>query len=196
MIFAYLNLPKFPDELIPDALSGIDSIDNDPLLYETVNKNRGPANYGAWLPDNVNQWLIDNIAVPYFSPVRHEMKNNSLLGVTFYAKNKEKPEFNGQQGPHRDIGRHWALNYVFDQGGDNVITRWYDDNKTAIGETIIQPNRWCLLKVDSLHAVKNLKLGRLRTFISMTVVVREGEQFDAKNYFNHVLDHSTVIEPN
>lgn len=192
MIFAYLNLPKFPDELIPECLKAIDYIDNDPVLYETVNKNRGPANYGTWLPQVANDWLLENIANPYFSPVRQEMKK-TLMGVTFYVKNKEKPEYNGQQGPHKDVGRNWALNYVFDQGGDNVITRWFDDDKKSIGETIIQPKRWCLLKVDSLHAVKNIKLGRLRTFISMDLTIKPNEDFDPAEYFKHVIDKSTII---
>ena len=195
MVFTYLTLPMFPSNLIPACLENMNLIDKDSTLFETVNKNRGPANYGTWLTEDANQWLLDHIAIPYFSPLRPEMKR-SLLNVTFYAKNKEKPEFNGQQGPHRDIGRNWALNYIFDTGGDNVTTRWYDDNKCAIAETVIQPNRWCLLKVDNLHAVKNLKLGRLRTFISMDLSIKENEDFNALEYFRHVVDYQTVLTAN
>lgn len=192
MIFSYLNLPAFPNDLIPGCLKNIDLIDTDPILYQTVNKNRGPANYGTWVSLEANQWLHNNIIIPYFSPIRPEMQNN-LMGVTFYAKNKEKPQHNGQQGPHRDIGRHWAINYIFDTGGDNVTTRWYDDDKNLTGEVTIQPYRWCLLKVDGLHAVRNIKLGRLRTFISIDVKIKDEEEFNASNYFGHVIDSSTII---
>lgn len=192
MIFAYLNLPPFPDDLIPACLKNIDLIDKDPILYEKINKTRGASNYGTWLPKEANEWLITNIVQPYFSPVRPEMQE-SLLGVTYYARHPSDPELNGQQGQHIDIGRNWAINYVFDTGGTNVVTRWFDEDKNFIASRIIKPKQWCLLKVDMLHSVRKIDLGRLRTFISMSVSVKDNEEFDALKFFDKVLDKSTII---
>lgn len=189
MIFAYLNLPNFPESMIDSCVKNIDIIDNDPVLYEKVNKNRGRANYGTWLPESANNWLVENISKPYFSPLSNEMALN-LLNVTFYAKNPEKPHLNGQQGPHRDAGRTWALNYYFSLGGDSVITKWYDDDKNMLESVYIEPFRWCLLRVDRLHSVQGIRIGKLRTFLSLSVDNNEEYILDR---LGSVIQKDTVI---
>lgn len=167
MIFKYINLPKFLDEFIPACMDNIDLIDNDPTL-SPLNDPRGPANSATWLPTEANQWIINNISKPYF-PNNLYLQQQNLLNVSFYAKRQDNPQYNGNQGKHRDIGRKYALNYYLTLGGENVITKWYDNNQSLLHSENIQLYRWCLLKVDGLHSVTNIKLGQLRTFISLDI---------------------------
>lgn len=189
MIFAYLNLPKFPDVMVNDCLKNIDIIDNDPVLYETVNKSRGPSNYGTWVTKEADTWLTTNIAKAYFDPVPTEMHLN-LLNVTFYTKNPNKPHLNGQQGPHKDIGRIWALNYYFTLGGEEVKTKWYDDEKNTLKTVYIEPFRWCILRVDRLHSVQGIRIGQLRTFLSMSI--NKNEDYILEKLGN-VIEKDTVV---
>ena len=167
MIFSYIDLPKFPTELISGCMENIDLIDNDPTL-SPINDPRGPANSATWMTDEANEWIVKNISKPFF-PNNTKYHRKNLMNVSFYAKRQGKPQYNGNQGKHRDIGRLYALNYYFTLGGDDVITKWYDDNETLLHEENIEPFRWCILKVDGLHSVTNIKIGQLRTFISLNI---------------------------
>lgn len=189
MLFAYLNLPSFPDYLIDGCLKNIDKIDNDPELYEKINKFRGRPNLATWVTKEADQWILDNITTPYFSPVEPEM-NLNLLNVTFYVRHLMKPELNGQHGPHKDEGRVWALNYYFSLGGDSVKTLWYDENENEIQSICIQPHRWCILRVDYTHAVRGLRIGHLRTFISMNLNRDENYLL---NKVGNLIDKSSIL---
>jgi len=167
MIFKYIDLPRFPDKFISVCMDNIDLIDNDPTL-SPLNDPRGPANSATWLPSNANDWIIENISKPFF-PNNLQLQKNNLMNVSFYAKRQGKPQYNGNQGKHRDIGRRYALNYYLTLGGNDVKTKWYDDEENLLYEENIKPFKWCLLKVDGLHSVTNIKLGQLRTFISLDI---------------------------
>lgn len=168
MIFSYVNLPNFPEHLIDGCLQNIDKIDEDIVLYEKINKYRGKANSGTWVTKEADQWLKTNIIEPYFSPVPSEMELN-LLNVTTYVKNLKDPKLSGSHGPHKDVGRIYALNYYLTLGGSSVRTIWYDDDEKELQTICIEPYRWCILKVDQTHGVKGIRIGQLRTFLSLNI---------------------------
>jgi hypothetical protein len=45
-------------------------------------------------------------------------------------------------------------------GGDNVITKWYDENDQVIEQHIIEQKRWHKLIVDVKHNAENITSDR------------------------------------
>jgi len=85
----------------------------------------------------------------------------------------------GCQGPHCDLGRRYALNYIIDCGGDNVRTVWYKEkgypierlhnsgpegksywadypDLEVIDDIVFSPGIWVLLNTKILHSVENI----------------------------------------
>jgi len=186
MYLAKLNLPQIPEEYIPSCLANIPLIGTDPRL-EKINEYRGPANKATVIPKFVKKWLQENIFVPNFSPVPDEMIN-PMLNVTKYSEHLEDPDWYGAHGKHIDVGRNYALNYYFDLGGERTKIQWWSDDKlTLLAETSIQPFQWYLLKVNTVHAVRNIEKDKLRIFISTGY---NGNDF---LIFNNVIDYSSII---
>jgi hypothetical protein len=186
MLFSYLNLPQIPLELEHQCLKNIELIDNDTRLNE-LNKKEGIGHSITYLPPIVKQWLHDNIIVPNFNPVPSEMLGRAMLHVSHYIKHSEGT---GVHPTHIDYGRNYALNYVIDTGGDNVSTYWTtDDKETVEFETIIESRRWHIIRVNpTWHGVRGIKLGRLRTVISLCYNSPVGsDSFDAVAYFKSIL---------
>jgi len=186
MYFAKLNLPTLPIEFIDPCLANIPLIDTDPRLLK-INEYRGPANRATVIPKFVKQWLAVNVFEPNFSPVPEGMAD-PMLNVTKYSEHLKDPEWFGAHGRHVDIGRNYALNYYFDLGGDNTKIQWWtDDKETLLAEVTIEPFQWYLLKVDTIHAVRNIKRDRLRIFISAGYVGTDISQFVK------VIDYDSVV---
>jgi hypothetical protein len=178
MYFAKLNLPRIPEEYITPCLANIGLIDTDPRLLQ-VNEYRGPANKATIIPKFVKNWLNENIFEPNIAPVPFEMAND-MLNVTKYSEHLEDPEWYGAHGRHIDIGRNYALNYYFDLGGENTKIQWWSDNKeTLLAETAIVTHQWYLLKVDTIHAVRNIEKDKLRIFVSAGFIGSDISKFNA-----------------
>lgn len=165
MLFSYLNLPSVPTELELLCLKNIDLIDHDPRLNE-LNKKEGIGHSITYLPNEVKIWILTNIIIPNFSPVPPEMVRKPMLHVSHYIKHSEG---SGVHPTHIDYGRKYAINYIIDPGGNNVITYWTaDDKQTILLDTVIQPRRWHILHVNpAWHGVRGIKIGRLRNIISI-----------------------------
>jgi hypothetical protein len=129
---------------------------------------------------NVNQiqrkeledWLDQNITNEYLDKrVAHTSGNSSI------------------HWPHVDPFRNYALNYILDSGGDNVITSFYQeqgypflrpelvqgqdkykidyDNLVLVDSVRLMPNRWHLLSVKCIHGVENLASSRISIQLSL-----------------------------
>jgi len=185
MLFSYLNLPQVPIELEQLCLKNIDLIDNDLRLNE-LNKKEGIGHSITYLPVDVKTWIFKNILTPNFNLLDPEMLGRAMLHVSHYIKH---PEGNGTHPIHFDYGRNYALNYIIDTGGPNASTYWTsEDKQTVLFETIIEPKRWHLIRVKpDLHGVKGIKLGRLRSIISLSYSPIDLESFDATSYFKNIL---------
>jgi hypothetical protein len=67
-----------------------------------------------------------------------------------------------QLTPHVDLGRQFCFNYLFLTGGDNVRTRWYDDDKQHIVyETTAPLHTWHRIQVDIVHDISEISSQRL-----------------------------------
>jgi hypothetical protein len=85
---------------------------------------------------------------------------------------------------HTDFNRTRAYNYIFDTGGPNVLTSFYDINdfiRTSDGrlevcnkdykpiESVhIRPNVWHMLDVTVPHGVSNIEFVRFAVTVSIT----------------------------
>lgn len=59
---------------------------------------------------------------------------------------------------HKDIGRTECINYIIDNGGQNVQTIWYEEDYVTPTHNVILPERtWHLLQVDYYHTVTNIQ---------------------------------------
>lgn len=147
MYVTYLNLPNLPNSLI-------DQITAEYIAGQS--NNAFPKNdpsfkimkhiYASITPtDEIKNWCNENICknLKWFVQV---IKYDLPL--------------------HKDIGASCKLNYIFQTGGNNVETNFYDDTGNLIYSEIIMPYRWHLLKVDTAHKVCNLEKNSTRLSIS------------------------------
>jgi hypothetical protein len=137
--YRYLNLPCIPDDIIAQ-------INRDYAAYERKNSGQGINKDVYVWSDSFNQvindWCQKNICPEMywgFQIIRGDMK------------------------PHLDNVTISKMNYVIDPGGSDVMTEWYDpDGITVIDSVVLESHRWHILKVDTLHGVKNLDPGAVR----------------------------------
>ena len=93
-------------------------------------------------------------------------------------------------GPHVDAGRNYALTYMIDTGGKNVLTSWwvklgnpaviddnkkdsrftcdYDDQLFLLHQIKMQPGRWYLYNTKIIHSVENCE--EIRVSLQMNVI--------------------------
>jgi hypothetical protein len=63
---------------------------------------------------------------------------------------------------HKDIGRKIIYNYILDQGGDNVYTKFYNEDKVTEEFSICIPaNRWHTLDTSYYHNVIGIERPRI-----------------------------------
>jgi hypothetical protein len=183
-LFSYLNLPEVPAELEEQCLRMIDLIDNDYKLNQ-LNKLEGIGHNITYIPPSVNGWIYKNILSPNFNTVPDDMIKKTMLHVSHYIKHKEG---NGVHPTHYDYGRNFAINYIIDPGGDNVITYWTNENNEIKFQIKIEPRRWHILKVKpDLHGAKGIRIGGLRSIISICFSPENLENFDPYDYFKKIL---------
>lgn len=184
MIFSYLDIPSLPTEFIDQCKQNIDMIDNNDFL-NTKNKKEGIGHSVTFIPNHITSWIKQNCIAPLFKGEIPYEAHGFMLHVSHYIKHEQG---NGIHPIHFDYGREYAINYVIDPGGDNVVTSWYeDDKKTIIEEVEIEPFRWHIIKVKpTYHGVRGIRLGRLRCVISTNFNVPD-DKFDFKSYFGNKL---------
>jgi hypothetical protein len=192
MLFAYLNLPKIPDEFISACLENLKLIGSDPRLIP-INEYRGPMNRATFLPTKVSTWLVKNIVNPYFKTTM--LDNNMLLNITRYTNHHPDPTNWGNHGRHVDVGRNYALNYYFETGGPDARTLWYhNDEKKPYAKTIIEPKRWALLKVNpEMHGVRGIQPNTQRVFVSMGLLTENIENFNEEEFFKEIIVKESII---
>jgi hypothetical protein len=187
MNFSYLQIPTLPKELEELCLKNIDLIDNDPEL-NGLNKKEGVGHNITWCPPEVISWINTNI---------HDKLNLPRQGVTLHVSHYIKhTEGNGIHPIHFDYGRNYAINYVLDTGGSDVITSWYEDDKTTIVDQVeIEQSKWHIIKVKpTLHGVEGIKVGRMRVIISVNYSPEDMETFDENSFFDRLRNSSRFYQ--
>jgi hypothetical protein len=138
--FHYVNLPKIPNEILKQINYDFSSYNN-----KTVAHN---GNY-RWTDSHnkiINDWCQRNICKEMYWAFQI---------------------ISGDLSIHKDKGTKTKFIYLLEAGGDNVITEFYDEDKTSVIQSVvIEPYRWHVLKVDSFHCVKNINPGKIRFSIT------------------------------
>lgn len=130
----YINLPKIPDSIVQNLNRNFEEYDTSVGRY--------PYSWSDSFNSEINLWCQKNICdTMYFA-------FQIIRGDLFL---------------HKDVGTRTKFIYLFDTGGDNVVTEFYDDDQTTLLDSIvIEPLRWHILKADTYHCVKNVKPDKIR----------------------------------
>jgi hypothetical protein len=68
---------------------------------------------------------------------------------------------------HKDKGTKTKFCYLLDLGGDNVETKFYDDDKTTVVDSVVlKSHKWHILNVDSFHNVVGIEPDKTRFSIT------------------------------
>jgi hypothetical protein len=114
-----------------------------------------------------------------------KLKNFIELFLSF--DNVEVYSVNNTLPIHTDFNRARAYNYIFDTGGPNVLTSFYDINDFTrnsdgrlevynedykpIESVCIRSNVWHILDVTVPHGVSNIKSARLAVTVSSSLLL-------------------------
>jgi hypothetical protein len=183
LIYAEVDLPQIPNDVIDIEFSyrfnlnikypGADLQlvkNNEPII---------PCKYTVGMIDkSLKDWLNFNLpwAKTLLKKIQIAESDDSIKAV---------------HSVHTDIKRCWALNYMFELGGEDVWTSWYKeknkplhrfrdsetfqaDNKIvkyenldAICSTKLKNFKWYLIRVDILHDVSQIENRRSSLTISI-----------------------------
>lgn len=171
-----LNLPALPNSVVNEVL---EYSKNKIAELETVSKSSYARNAGYF-------GLYDNENIVGRHLTRRDFKSKELedwlsthLPIVAYEElflMKNKRDIPAIFPPHTDRDRNLAINYVFAEGGDNVITstfkgpkfddisvsRYYhEDNLEIDSATVIPLNTWYVFDAQQPHSVKNIESTRI-----------------------------------
>ena len=68
---------------------------------------------------------------------------------------------------HIDNDREYAINYLLDTGGKNVVTNIHNSNLRIIESVSIEPFKWHSIQTSNLHSVDNIDPDTTRIAISV-----------------------------
>lgn len=138
----YFNFPKVPTHII-------ESIKLDPNFY-TKKISHGNYNWTDQYNEELNAWGQENICADMYFAFQFFERPNII---------------------HTDTGTHTKLNYVISTGGPNVLTHFYDDDRSTILDTYhIEPFRWHIFKADTFHSVPGpFEPGQIRFAITAKI---------------------------
>ncbi len=143
-ILKYLDFPKVPDHLYaqvletikkPDELSRFTGMSYAP--YQLMSIDEG---------SELETWLLENLPIKRGDVFHVHVMNNYVVR-------------------HKDWGRKYSLNYIFETGGNRVFTGFYDDDRNVLEKHILEPHRWHTFNAEVFHDVGGFTLGKKRIAI-------------------------------
>lgn len=142
----YLDLPKIPIEIL-------DQLPRDLTKYSLPDNfvSRTPFLWSSDFNDHFNRWCKWNIGPDMFYALQ--------------AMTVDQPK-------HKDRGSLTKLNYIFELGGNNVVTSFWDkdtDDAVLLDQYVIEPFRWHIFKADCFHSVDNITPGLTRMAVTARV---------------------------
>ena len=137
---SYLDLPKIPDSILNSL----------PRKLEDYVPKRNYFTFHWSESHNIelDKWCKENISKDLYYAFM--LTNGDLL-------------------LHKDVGTITKLNYIIDAGGDQVYTKFYNEDKKLVREYVIEPHRWHLLKSDSYHSVNGIAKNQLRFSVTAKI---------------------------
>lgn len=158
-LYKVLDLPPFPDHLKPD----FEEIKN--RKTDWVAEPRSATRNGEVIvnslydrftvSDEITQWVRDNISSDFCN-----------VGLSFLHRGTINL-------PHRDFTRDFTLTWIFETGGEDVRTIWWQqqghellrepgtypttwDDLEYLDHAVLKPGKWSLLNASCLHSIEGL----------------------------------------
>jgi hypothetical protein len=136
-----IHLPKVPDVFGQDIIK---------VIKEGQDISAGDGNYltqVSWkdAPANLQHWCTENIC------------DSIRWGIQSLVADLPR---------HKDIGTECKFLYLIEDGGNNVFTRYYNDEGALISEYILQKKVWYIIDTQTFHDVTGLLPGQTRIAIS------------------------------
>lgn len=120
-----------------------DIVDNLNYNFEGYNQSHRLGDSYLWsdsFNEEINSWCKENICADMY------------WGFQIIS---------GNLPAHKDIGTEIKLIYLFNTGGDNVLTNFYEEDKITVTDSYkIAAGRWHLLQANRYHAVHNVETVR------------------------------------
>jgi len=163
-LYAELDLPPIPTQLLKDAGEPRIVQVNPDISYGANHVKDGVTLTGA----EFKRGVFD------YAPLLLWLRENNIPGAEVFSKVHLQFQTGGTHTIHSDVARIYALNYVVEPGGDNVITSWYQQknnpvhvskqtfnnsnpptykNTVLLGSAHFKKDRWYLIAVNILHDV-------------------------------------------
>jgi hypothetical protein len=169
-LFKYLDLlPPIPVEFLLDPI---------PDFSES---NIGYSDDGSGWSNTYTRWGINQDLTQWLQA--HISSDVKMSGVQIMSWDESVLPGERKVNPHCDY-RKWALNYVYETGGENVATSFYCEKDqrilrdpgcriinpsslTALKTVVIEPNRWHIINTNVLHGVSNVETTRKAVTIGL-----------------------------
>jgi hypothetical protein len=138
----YLDIPPIPEE----------------LLYPIQDIINAPPKPGSNIPNSYHYFQTRLVSNELSEWCRDLFKTNCYAQYQIVREGVHI---------HKDFGRNVAFNYVLQQGGTNVSTNIYNEDKNLICSEIIPARRWHRLKTDAFHDVTNMTTDRVAVSVEL-----------------------------
>ena len=142
-----MRLPVVPGQMVQQALAMISNPDVQKEIMDPTDLYGFISLWDAKLPE-LRQWLEAHVG-PY-------LWHLSLFKRDMYI--------------HKDPRTRSRIIYILDPGGENVVTRFYDDDKeTHLATDLLQRDEWVVMNAARYHDVEGIEPGRYRFAITARV---------------------------
>jgi hypothetical protein len=137
----YVNWPKVPDSIL-------NNIPKNDSNYQ-IKFNYSTFNWSESNNEELDKWCKQIISKDLY-----------------YAFSLTK----GDLLLHKDVHTILKLNYVINPGGENVVTRFWDDNKKdLLAEYVIEPHRWHIFNSNTFHSVHGIEKNQTRFSVTAQI---------------------------
>ena len=148
----YLNLPPIPEYFLFEFEDNSNLFPEQDTLFIKTGDHC----------ENINKWCQENICDSMFFGVL--MMQNDL------PIHKDTPAF--------PINNVWyvpdsKITYLADAGGEEVYTRFWDEEGNLLKEYLIEPRRWHLIQVNVPHSVEGVQPPRKRWSVTTQLFHQE-----------------------
>ena len=167
-----LDFPPMPDHLVKQALSIIQDQSKSYVFHNA--ESFGSVYKRYFVSSDIFDWLASNIPVKLPIDVKK-------IGIQTFQSMKNSTSYS----PHTDGPRgQYILNYLIDTGGNNVLTKWYQEaghslirepdltlesfqNLTETHSEHIAQGTWFCLHSRILHTVVNIERPRISLCVGL-----------------------------
>ena len=147
MHITYLNYPKVPKELLKELPAILSTKDDFPRV---TGAGYYPPMQCYHITGLLLEWIKHNIPIKFGSIIHINHICDTIV-------------------THRDYQtERYKVNYIFDTGGPNVRTRFYDEDKTLVEQYVIPAGKWHTFDSMIYHDVTGIRSGSYRIAITLS----------------------------